>query len=317
MIHQLNNINSKIYCEYFREYLEIQEYFFQNPIYSESYYDCLNQMFAIITKKGGQAQKINNSNYTHKINKVYACIKNSKFTSSKLLREVRITKNGLIQQKLKSQNISSEKLLEYVELIPEIIMTQDIKGKEYKMAFENQKQKLKWVYFDNYIDARKVRDFCYVNAAINNLRYNLAGFIHFLIKNFNEMCIYFVLQKITKTRQEMERLSIIELNQSQTLSLFSPGLLAKQDYEMKQSLSFQENSIKTQGQENQLNLFIQKMVTEYLDQIIDNHIELIQDANLENDNEIQSVSYISVFQLSDHHKSKYMEQNSINQMDMS
>ncbi|CAK94824.1 unnamed protein product (macronuclear) [Paramecium tetraurelia] len=271
-------------------------------------------MFAIITKKAGQALKINNSDYTHKINKVYACIKSSKFTSSKLLREVRITKHGLIQQKFKSQNIYSEKQLEYVELIPEIVKTSEIKGKEYKMAFENQKQKSKWVYFENYIDARKVRDFCYANAAMNNLRYNLAGFVHLLIKHFNETCIYFVLQKISKTRQEMERLSIIELNQSQTLSLFSPGLLAKQDYEMKQSLSFQENSVKTQGQDNQINMFLQRVVNEYLEAAVQKHIEQVQDANLENENEIQSVSYISVFQLSDHHKSKYLELNSSNQM---
>ncbi|CAD8077083.1 unnamed protein product [Paramecium sonneborni] len=315
MIYQKNN-SSKIYCEYFREYLDIKDHFYKNPIYSESYYDCLNQMFAIITKKPGQALKINNSDYIHKINKLYACIKNSKFTSSKLLRQVRITKNGLIQQKMKSYNICQEKQLEYVELIPEIVKTQEIKEKEYKMAFENSKQKLKWVYFDNYSDAQKVRDFCYVNSALNNLKYNLSGFIHFLVKQFNQLSIYFILQKISKTRQEMEKLSISDLNQSQTLSLYSPGILAKQDNDLKQSLSFQENSVKTQSLENELNQFLQNIVTEYLDQIVDQHLELAFDANFENenDNQIQSISYISVLQLSDHNKSKYIEQNSINQI---
>lgn len=41
----------KSYYEYFRELLAIQDYILENPIYSESYYECLNLIFKVILGK--------------------------------------------------------------------------------------------------------------------------------------------------------------------------------------------------------------------------------------------------------------------------
>lgn len=71
-------------------------------------------------------------------------------------------------------------------MICQILQTSEMKGMKCKIGFINRKEKIIWVYFDNLNDAINTRDYCIINSTLNSLKYNLAGFLHFLIKKFNE-----------------------------------------------------------------------------------------------------------------------------------
>ena len=101
-------------------------------------------------------------------------------------------------------------MLKPVEMVCQIIETVEIKGMKCKIGFIDNKQKMIWVYFDNRNDATNSRDYCIINSALNNLKYNLAGFLHCLIIRFNQNTILKLLKQIQKTSEEMEKLFIIE-----------------------------------------------------------------------------------------------------------
>ena len=87
-------------------------------------------------------------------------------------------------------------MLKYVEMICQIVDSTDIKGMKCKIGFIDSKQKMISVYFDNRNDAINTRNYCIINSALNNLKYNLAGFLHFLIIRFNENRILKLLRQM-------------------------------------------------------------------------------------------------------------------------